>query len=80
MLVAGFASHTDIERAHETANEVRRLAKQIQESQEMAQTYNNRERLFGIPITNVSIGAYNVHLLDSSEANVDCFFPIWLCY
>ncbi|XP_030213444.1 dynein heavy chain 1, axonemal [Gadus morhua] len=52
MLVAGFSAHTDVGRAHETANEVRRLAKQIQESQVMAQTYNNRERLFGNPITN----------------------------
>ena len=72
MLVAGFSAHTDVGRAHETANEVRRLAKQIQESQVMAQTYNNRERLFGNPITNVSMKAYNFPLLNSSKATIDC--------
>ncbi|KAM4613811.1 dynein axonemal heavy chain 1 [Polymixia lowei] len=52
MLVAGFVAHTDVGRAHETANEVKRLGKQLKESQTMAQTYNNRERLLGIPVTN----------------------------
>ena len=54
MLVAGFTAHVDVGRAHEIANEVRRVGKQLRESQTMAQTYNNRERLFGIPVTNVS--------------------------
>ncbi|KAM3838092.1 dynein axonemal heavy chain 1-like [Diretmus argenteus] len=52
VLVAGFETRTDIDRAHETANEVRRASEQLKETQTMAQTYNNRERLFGIPITN----------------------------
>ncbi|KAL7843672.1 hypothetical protein AOLI_G00251840 [Acnodon oligacanthus] len=52
MLVAGFAAYTDFSRAHEVANEVRRVGKQLKESQTMAQVYNNRERLFGIPVTN----------------------------
>ncbi|KAL0978572.1 hypothetical protein UPYG_G00172390 [Umbra pygmaea] len=52
MVVAGFAVYTDVSRAHEVANEVRRVAKHLKESQTMAQTYNNRERLFGIPVTN----------------------------
>ncbi|XP_026203417.1 dynein heavy chain 1, axonemal [Anabas testudineus] len=52
MLVAGFAGHADIHHAHELANEVRRTSKQLKECQTMAQTYNNRERLFGIPVTN----------------------------
>ncbi|XP_030634236.1 dynein heavy chain 1, axonemal [Chanos chanos] len=52
MVVAGFAGYTDVSRAHEVANEVRRVAKQLKESQDMAQVYNNRERLFGIPVTN----------------------------
>ncbi|XP_019911214.2 dynein heavy chain 1, axonemal [Esox lucius] len=52
MLVAGFTAYTDVSRAHEVANEVRRVGKQLKESQAMAQTYNNRERLFGVPITN----------------------------
>ncbi|AWP03287.1 putative dynein heavy chain 1 axonemal [Scophthalmus maximus] len=52
MLVAGFASHADINHAHEVANEVRRTNKQLKECQNLAQTYNTRERLFGAPVTN----------------------------
>ncbi|XP_035245196.1 dynein heavy chain 1, axonemal isoform X1 [Anguilla anguilla] len=52
MLVAGFSAYTDIERTHEIANEVRRVSKQLKEAQGLAQLYNNRERLFGNPITN----------------------------
>ncbi|KAG7240353.1 hypothetical protein INR49_026924, partial [Caranx melampygus] len=52
MLVAGFATHTDIHRVHEIANEMRRTQKQLKECQTMAQTYNIRERLLGIPVTN----------------------------
>ncbi|KAI1890876.1 hypothetical protein AGOR_G00158120 [Albula goreensis] len=52
MLVAGFSAYTDIERAHETSNEVKRVTKQLKEAQNLAQLYNNRERLFGTPITN----------------------------
>ncbi|XP_068109284.1 dynein axonemal heavy chain 1 [Hyperolius riggenbachi] len=52
MVVAGFSTHTDINRAHEIANEVRRVHKQLKDSQQMAQLYNNRERLFGLPVTN----------------------------
>jgi hypothetical protein len=54
MVVAGMAAHTDISRAQEIANEVRRINKQLKEAQTLAQTYNNRERLFGLPVTNVS--------------------------
>ncbi|XP_052086994.1 dynein axonemal heavy chain 1-like isoform X4 [Mytilus californianus] len=52
MVVAGMAAHTDISRAQEIANEVRRINKQLKEAQGLAQTYNNRERLFGHPVTN----------------------------
>ncbi|XP_075039903.1 dynein axonemal heavy chain 1 [Mixophyes fleayi] len=52
MVVAGFSTHVDISRAHEIANEVRRVHKQLKESQQLAQLYNNRERLFGLPVTN----------------------------
>ncbi|KAG9260637.1 dynein heavy chain 1, axonemal [Astyanax mexicanus] len=52
MVVAGFSAYTDVNRAHEVANEVRRIGKQLKESQAMAQVYNNRERLFSIPVTN----------------------------
>ncbi|XP_029005758.1 dynein axonemal heavy chain 1 [Betta splendens] len=52
MLVAGYAGHVDIDHAHEMANEVRRTSKQLKECQTMAQTYNSRERLLGLPVTN----------------------------
>lgn len=54
MLVAGMAAHSDITKAHEVANEMRRVHKQLKEAQGLAQVYNNRERLFGMPVTNVS--------------------------
>lgn len=54
MLVAGFTSHMNIDHAHEVANEVRRICDALNEYQTMAQTYNTREHLFGIPVTNVS--------------------------
>ncbi|KAK7907430.1 hypothetical protein WMY93_016042 [Mugilogobius chulae] len=52
MLVAGFAGFTDMNNAHEFANEMKRTRKELKECQVMAQTYNNRERLFGLPLTN----------------------------
>ncbi|XP_030840434.1 dynein heavy chain 1, axonemal isoform X1 [Strongylocentrotus purpuratus] len=52
MVVAGFAAHTDIGKAHEVANEVRRVNKQLKECQQLAAMYNNRERLFEMPVTN----------------------------
>lgn len=58
LLVAGFSIHVDITRAHEIANEARRVKKQLKESQEMALLYNNRERIFGMPVTNVSVASY----------------------
>ncbi|XP_067287631.1 dynein axonemal heavy chain 1 isoform X1 [Pseudorasbora parva] len=51
-VVAGLSGYTNIGRAHEVANEVRRVGKQLKECQEMAQLYNNRERLFGKPVSN----------------------------
>ncbi|XP_029908318.1 dynein heavy chain 1, axonemal [Myripristis murdjan] len=52
LLVAGLTSRTNIDCAHETANEVRCASKQLKECQAQAQTNNNRERLFKIPISN----------------------------
>lgn len=46
--------HVDITRAHEIANEARRVKKQLKDCQHLAMLYNNRERIFGLPITNVS--------------------------
>ncbi|XP_074644244.1 dynein axonemal heavy chain 1-like [Tubulanus polymorphus] len=52
MVVAGMAAYTDINKAHEVANEIRRVHRQLKEAQQLAATYNNRERLFGMPVTN----------------------------
>ncbi|RDD38836.1 Dynein heavy chain 1, axonemal [Trichoplax sp. H2] len=51
MVVAGFSAHTDVKKAHEVANEVRRVVKQLKECQTLAALYNNRERLFDMPVT-----------------------------
>ncbi|CAK6435519.1 unnamed protein product [Pipistrellus nathusii] len=52
LVVAGFSTHVEIARAHEIANEVRRVKKQLKDCQQLAILYNNRERIFGLPITN----------------------------
>ncbi|XP_078000357.1 dynein axonemal heavy chain 1-like isoform X2 [Glandiceps talaboti] len=52
MVVAGFAAHTDINKSHEVGNEVRRVNKQLKECQTLSSMYNNRERLFELPLTN----------------------------
>jgi dynein heavy chain len=53
MNVAGLSAHSNMDKAHEVANDCRRLNKSLKECQELAALYNNRERLFGTPITNV---------------------------
>lgn len=55
LVVAGFSTHVEISRAHEIANEVRRVKKQLKDCQQLAILYNNRERIFGLAITNVSL-------------------------
>lgn len=52
MLVSGFGGSADMDHAHEMANKMKRTRKQLKDCQNMAQTYNSRERLFGLPITN----------------------------
>uniref|UniRef100_H0V0D2 Dynein axonemal heavy chain 1 n=1 Tax=Cavia porcellus TaxID=10141 RepID=H0V0D2_CAVPO len=52
LVVAGFSVHVEVSRAHEIANEVRRVKKQLKDCQQLATLYNNRERIFGLPITN----------------------------
>ncbi|XP_054451580.1 dynein axonemal heavy chain 1 [Pteronotus mesoamericanus] len=52
LVIAGFSTHVEIGRAHEIANEVRRVKKQLKDCQQLAMLYNNRERIFGFPITN----------------------------
>ena len=62
MMVAGMAAHSDINKAHEIANEVRRIQKQLKEAQSLSVTYNNRERLFHLPVTDVSTDHWLVEL------------------
>ncbi|CAF1258579.1 unnamed protein product, partial [Adineta ricciae] len=45
MSVAGLSGHMSMDRAHEVANECRKLNKALKECVEASQTYNNRERL-----------------------------------
>nr|XP_009665828.1 PREDICTED: dynein heavy chain 1, axonemal [Struthio camelus australis] len=52
--VGGFSIQVDVSRAHELANEARRIRKQQKELQNLAILYNNRERIFGMPVTNYS--------------------------
>ena len=58
MIIAGFAGNTDLSRAQEIANEVRRVIKNLKECQQLSQLYNQRERLFGLSVTQV------MHILD----------------
>ena len=54
MNVAGLSAHSNMDKAHEVANDCRRFNKALKECQDLAALYNNRERLLGIPVTNVS--------------------------
>ena len=53
MQVAGMPAYTDVTKAHEVANLARRLQKDLRDAISDAAKYNNRERLFDMPITNV---------------------------
>lgn len=53
MIVAGFSGRTDLSKAAETSNEVRRMVKDLKECQAQAVLYNQRERLFEMPVTQV---------------------------
>lgn len=65
-MVAGFSTHVEISRAHEIANEVRRVKKQLKDCQQLAILYNNRERIFNLPITNVGMPSPNFQGLRKS--------------
>ena len=54
LIVAGFSSRADLNKAGEIANEVRRLMKDLKECQQQAAVCNQRERLFNLPVTQVS--------------------------
>ncbi|XP_063674391.1 dynein axonemal heavy chain 1-like isoform X3 [Bolinopsis microptera] len=51
MTVAGFSGHSDINKALEISLDVKRISNQLKECQTLAQLYNQRERLFGTPVT-----------------------------
>ena len=51
MTVAGFSKQTDISKYKSISVEARKVASRLKEAQANAQTYNNRERLFGLPVT-----------------------------
>ena len=51
LVVAGFSGRTDIGKAAETANEVRRVTKELKDCQQQATLYNQRERLFDMQVT-----------------------------
>lgn len=57
MSVASMSSYTDILAAHEIANKARRIFKDIKDAMADALKFNNRERIFGMPVTNVR---YNI--------------------
>uniref|UniRef100_A0A8C3XBZ8 Dynein axonemal heavy chain 1 n=1 Tax=Cyanoderma ruficeps TaxID=181631 RepID=A0A8C3XBZ8_9PASS len=54
LTVGGFSVQSDVDQAHELAEDARDVRKQLKELQEMAVLYNNRERLFGIKVTDYS--------------------------
>lgn len=75
MLVAAMAAHTEISKAHEVANQVRRIHKDLKDAQTDAAKYNNRERLFGLPVTNVRIYGQSC----SSHQAVGAFYHSFNC-
>ncbi|XP_038005283.1 dynein heavy chain 1, axonemal [Motacilla alba alba] len=54
LTVGGFSVQSDVNQAHELAEDARDVRKQLKELQETAVLYNNRERLFGIRVTDYS--------------------------
>ena len=76
------AAHSEIQKGHEIANEMRRVNKQLKEAQALAVTYNNRERLFGMPVTNVSYGSLLPRTIYNIDTNslfyIICFFNLFI--
>ncbi|XP_010013568.1 PREDICTED: dynein heavy chain 1, axonemal-like, partial [Nestor notabilis] len=52
LTVGGFSIQADASQANGLANKAREVRKQLQELQNLAAVYNNRERIFGIKATN----------------------------
>lgn len=55
LTVGEFSVQVDIRQAHNLANEARLVGKQLKELQNLAILYNNREKIFGMKVTNVSV-------------------------
>lgn len=51
--MAGIPGLSDLTRVHEYAGLCRRTYKDLKDAQADAAKYNNRDRLFGLPITSV---------------------------
>jgi hypothetical protein len=51
VMFSGFSGHSDINKALEISLDVKRISNQLKECQSLAQLYNQRERLFGTPVT-----------------------------
>ena len=55
MVVASLSGCIDWYKAVETASEMRRMVKELKECQQHVQLYNQRERLFSMPVTQVCV-------------------------
>ena len=78
MQVGAMQLYSEIQRGHEYANEMRRVNKNLKECQQLSFTYNNRERLFGMPITNVGSSSFPPAIIGSYFGNnqLTLFFPV----
>ncbi|KAM6927306.1 LOW QUALITY PROTEIN: dynein axonemal heavy chain 1 [Xenentodon cancila] len=70
VFTAGFARHADMDFAHKTTNKVMSTWKMLKECQDMAQTYNTRQRLLGLPVSNYDI-------LQKLEKDLQPFKDLW---
>lgn len=55
LIVYGFSVTVDTNQAHDLAKKAREVKKQLKELQNLANVYNNRERIFGMKVTKVSV-------------------------
>ena len=60
MIVAGFTARTDLNKAAEIANEVRRVIKDLKDCHAQVILYNQRERLFNQPVMQVGLFSESV--------------------
>nr|XP_021152153.1 dynein heavy chain 1, axonemal [Columba livia] len=54
LIVYGFSVTVDTNQAHDLAKKAREVKKQLKELQNLANVYNNRERIFGMKVTKYS--------------------------